>query len=67
MTKNRNIQILIQVKFKHKIMAKNDTNKSDGPSCACGKEDFYEVWLKNEKLKKENKDNPQSILRTKRK
>ena len=35
-------------------MAKNDTNKSDGPICACGKEDLYEVWLKNQKTKKED-------------
>jgi len=28
-------------------------NKKEGPSCACGKEDLYEVWLKNEKTKKE--------------
>ena len=34
-------------------MVKNDTNKSDGPSCACGKEDLYEVWFKEEKNKKE--------------
>lgn len=48
-------------------MVKNDTNKSDGPSCACGKEDLYEVWLKNEKLKKENKDNPSINTKNKKK
>lgn len=37
---------------KIKIMAK-DKKTSEGPSCACGKEDLYEEWLKNEKMKKE--------------
>lgn len=28
------------------------TKKSEGPSCACGKEDLYEEWVKlNEKKK----------------
>ncbi|MGB5190057.1 hypothetical protein [Robiginitalea sp.] len=26
---------------------------SDGPSCACGKEELFEVWEKNDKTKKE--------------
>ena len=30
-----------------------DKEKNKGPSCACGKEDLYEEWLKNEKMKKE--------------
>lgn len=25
----------------------NETKKGEGPSCACGKEDLYEVWLKS--------------------
>jgi len=33
-------------------MAK-EKNKNEGPSCACGKEDLYEEWLKNEKKNKE--------------
>ena len=32
---------------------KKDTEKNDGPACACGKGDLYEEWLKNEKDKKE--------------
>jgi len=27
--------------------------KNEGPSCACGKGDLYEEWLKNENEKKE--------------
>ena len=35
-------------------MAKK-TKKNEAPSCACGKpEDPYEIWLENEKTKKEN-------------
>ncbi len=32
-------------------MAKQNQNK-EGPSCACGKVDLYEEWLKNENSKK---------------
>jgi hypothetical protein len=35
---------------------KNQTKKNDGPSCACGKADLYEEWLKNENKKKELSD-----------
>ena len=30
---------------------KKETKKNEGPSCACGKADLYEEWLKNEKNK----------------
>jgi len=29
-------------------------DKKEGPSCACGQVDLYEVWLKNEKKSKMN-------------
>ena len=32
------------------------TKKSEGPSCACGKGDLYEEWLKNENKEKEDSD-----------
>jgi len=32
---------------------KKETTKNEGPSCACGKGDLYEEWLKNENEKKE--------------
>ncbi len=34
------------------IMAKQN-KKVEGPTCACGKTDLYEEWLKNENKKKE--------------
>ena len=30
-----------------------EIKKNEGPSCACGKGDLYEEWLKNENKKKE--------------
>lgn len=33
-------------------MAEKD-KKNEGPTCACGKGDLYEEWLKNENAKKE--------------
>lgn len=30
-----------------------ETKKNEGPSCACGKVDLYEEWLKNENKLKE--------------
>ena len=30
-----------------------ETKKDEGPTCACGKGDLYEEWLKNENNKKE--------------
>jgi len=30
--------------------------KNEGISCACGKTDLYEEWLKNENIKKEASD-----------
>ena len=35
---------------------KKETKKNEGPSCACGKGDLYEEWLKNENNKKEASD-----------
>ena len=38
-----------------------ENKKNEGISCACGKADLYEEWLKNEKDKKEaseTKDSP---------
>ncbi len=32
---------------------KKETNKNEGPSCACGKGDLYEEFLKNENKNKE--------------
>ena len=32
---------------------KEETKKNEGPSCACGKGDLYDEWLKNENNKKE--------------
>ena len=32
---------------------KKETKKNEGPSCACGKGDLYDEWLKNENNKKE--------------
>ncbi len=33
------------------------TKKNEGPSCACGRpEDLYELWLENEKNKKDVSD-----------
>ena len=32
---------------------KKETKKNEGPSCACGKADLYEEWLKNENKIKE--------------
>jgi len=32
---------------------KNETKKNEGPSCACGKGDLYEEWLKAENKKQE--------------
>ena len=32
---------------------KKETKKNEGPSCACGKGDLYEEWLKTENQKKE--------------
>ena len=32
---------------------KKETKKNEGPSCACGKVDLYEEWLKNENKIKE--------------
>ena len=37
------------------------TKKSKGPTCACGKEDLYEEWLKsNEKSNEEDSDSTTS-------
>ena len=37
----------------------NDTKKNEGPTCACGKVDLYEEWLKqNEDGGKEEASNP---------
>ena len=33
---------------------KKEQVKKDGPSCACGKEELFEVWVKTDKYKKEN-------------
>ena len=35
---------------------KKETKKDEGPTCACGKGDLYEEWLKNENKKKEASD-----------
>jgi len=35
---------------------KKETKKDEGPTCACGKGDLYEEWLKNENNKKEASD-----------
>ena len=35
---------------------KKDTKKNDGPTCACGKGDLYEEWLKAENSKKETSE-----------
>lgn len=32
------------------------TKKSEGPSCACGKTDLYEEFLKTQKKEKEDSD-----------
>lgn len=32
------------------------TEKSEGPSCACGKTDLYKEWLKNENKEKKDSD-----------
>lgn len=34
-----------------------ETKKNEGPSCACGKVDLYEEWIKNENKKKETSEN----------
>lgn len=31
----------------------NDAKKSEGPACACGKEDLFEVWKKMNENKEE--------------
>jgi hypothetical protein len=39
----------------------NKSKKSEGPSCACGKVDLYEEWLKqNEQKEKEEAPSPNS-------
>ena len=35
------------------IVMRKEPAKNEGPSCACGKVDLYEEWLKNENEKKE--------------
>ena len=36
-----------------------ETKREEGPSCACGKANLYEEWLKNEnKLKEASEANP---------
>ncbi len=36
--------------------------KKEGPTCACGKGDLYEEWLKNENKNKEVSDTTPSNL-----
>lgn len=41
---------------------KEETKKSEGPGCACGKVDLYEEFLKNEENKKKATDtNPSGV------
>lgn len=40
--------------------------KNEGPSCACGKGDLYEEWLKTEKNKKEVTETAASNLTEKK-
>ena len=39
---------------------KKETNKNEGPRCACGKGDLYEEFLKNENKNKEASEAPSS-------
>ncbi|MHC1777984.1 MAG: hypothetical protein AB9834_21465 [Lentimicrobium sp.] len=34
-------------------MMEKETQKSEGPTCACGKADLYEEWLKLQESQKE--------------
>lgn len=36
--------------IKTKKNSSKEYNKNKGPSCACGKEDLYEEWKRNQEL-----------------
>jgi hypothetical protein len=49
-----------------KVNNRKEDHKTEGPSCACGKEDLYEVWKKSNEIGVPHKEEEEKKSKSKK-